>query len=118
MGKRTRRYRREWVESGRYAGKVCAMTPALPFLLAALAAGGFVGPTPAEFARAVGDFTGKPVKVANVRHLSCKGFGDYEPTEAACSWRQRMSGKWKRYSTSVAVDGRGWHLIDEPNPER
>ena len=92
------------------------MTPAALFLTA-LAAGGFAGPTAAEFASAVGNFTGKPVKVANVRLLSCKGFGADEPTEAACSWQQRRNGKWKRYSTFVAVDGRGWHLIDEPNPK-
>ena len=93
------------------------MTPIGLFLLFASAGPSFVGPTPAEFASAVADFTGKPVKVADVRRLSCKGFGADEPTEAVCSWQQRIGGSWKRFSTYVAVDGRGWHLIDEPNPK-
>jgi len=77
----------------------------------------FAGPTPQEFANALAEFTGKAVRVTEVRRLSCAGFGPDEPTEAACSWQQRIGRKWKRYSTYVAVDGRGWHLIDEPNPK-
>jgi hypothetical protein len=94
------------------------MTPAALFLLSALAGPSFVGPSPAEFASALAAFTGKPVKAANVRHLSCKGFGADEPTEADCSWQQRVGTNWKGFSTYVAVDARGWHLIDEPNPKR
>ena len=87
------------------------------FLLAATADNSFVGPTAREFAKALAAYTGKPVNVKNVRRLSCEGFGEDEPTEAVCNWRQRIGGSWKRYSTYVAVDGRGWHLIDEPNPK-
>lgn len=93
------------------------MTSIALFLLSVVAGGGFVGPTPQEFARAVGAFTSKPLNVTDVRRLSCKAFGADEPTEATCRWQQRVDGKWKRYSAYVAVDGHGWHLIDEPNPE-
>jgi hypothetical protein len=86
-------------------------------LLSASAGPAFAGPTPQEFANALADFTGKHVKATDVRHLSCKGFGADEPTEADCSWQQRIGRNWKWYSTYVAVDGRGWHLIDEPNPK-
>ena len=86
------------------------------FLLSASAVTPFAAPTPQEFAIALADFTGKAVKITDVRRLSCKGFGPDEPTEAECSWQQRIGGKWKRYSSFLAVDGHGWHLIDEPNP--
>lgn len=94
------------------------MTPITLFLLSVLGGPAFVGPTPSEFASALADFTGKRVTVTNLRRLSCLGFGADEPTEAECSWQQRIGRRWKRYSTYVAVDGRGWHLIDEPNPKR
>ena len=86
-------------------------------LLLLAVSSGFAGPTQKEFASALSNFTGKHVNVGDLRHLSCKGFGADEPTEADCSWEQRSGGHWKRYSTYVAVDGRGWHLIDEPSPK-
>ena len=75
------------------------------------------GPSTAEFANALAEFIGKPVSVADIRRLSCKGIEE-EPTEAACSWQQRSGKKWKRFATFVAVDSHGWHLIDEPSPIR
>ena len=93
------------------------MTLIALLLLSASLGAPFAGPTPHEFAKALADFTGKHIKVTDVRHLSCKGFGPNEPTEADCSWQQRIGKKWKRYSTYVAVDGSGWHLIDEPIPK-
>jgi hypothetical protein len=92
--------------------------PIALLLLVALSGSSFVGPASTEFASALADFTGKSVKPTDLRHLSCKGFGADEPTEAACSWQQRVGGSWKGFSTYVAVGGRGWHLIDEPGPER
>lgn len=92
------------------------MTLIALFLLSA--GSGLAGPTTQEFANALAEHTGAHVKVTDVRHLSCKGFGADEPTEANCGWQQRSGKNWKRYSTNVAVDGRGWHLIDEPNPGR
>jgi hypothetical protein len=88
------------------------------FIMSASPEPAFKGPTPKDFADAVAAFTGKAVKVTNVRHLSCGGFGADEPTEAECSWQQRIGSKWKRYSTYVAVDGDGWHLIDAPYLKR
>jgi hypothetical protein len=87
---------------------------AIPFIALAAANGGFAGPTVAEFAKALAEFTGNPVAVSDVRRLSCKGFEE-EPTEAQCYWQQKSGNKWKRFSTYVAVDERGWHLIDSAN---
>ena len=84
------------------------MTLIASFLLAVTADPGFVGPTPREFAKALA------VNVRDIRRLSCKGFGEDEPTEAVCNWQQRVGKNWKRYSTYVAIDGPGWVLIDEP----
>ncbi|WP_157081307.1 hypothetical protein [Novosphingobium naphthalenivorans] len=88
---------------------------ALPALFAASAA--YAGPSPAEFANAVAEFTGKSVSVTDIRRLSCKGV-DEEPTEAECKWQQRSDKKWKSFSTYVAVDRTGWHLIDAPSLTR
>lgn len=87
-------------------------------LLAATTGAVSAGPTPAEFAKALSEHTGQNVNAAELRRLSCKGFGADEPTEAECHWKQRILGKWKRYSTYVAVDDKGWHLIDEPYAKR
>ncbi|MXP30149.1 hypothetical protein GRI58_15170 [Porphyrobacter algicida] len=87
------------------------------FLLAGSAGAASEGPTPAEFAKALSEHVGVHVEADDLHRLSCKGFGADEPTEAECRWLQRVRGKWKRYSTYVAVDDRGWHLIDEPNTE-
>lgn len=87
-------------------------------LLVGNAAAGLPGPTPAEFAKALSEHTGQTVDAADLRRLSCKNFGADEPTEAKCRWHQRIGTKWKRYSTYVAIDARGWHLIDEPYAER
>lgn len=86
-------------------------------LLAAAVEPSFVGPTPRELARALANYTGQHVSPTNIRRLSCQGFGEDEPTEAVCKWQQRIGRNWKHYSTYVAIDGRGWHLIDEPNPK-
>jgi hypothetical protein len=74
----------------------------------------FMAPSPAELAEALGEFTGKPVSASDVRGLSCEGIEE-EPTEAVCKWDQMKSGEWMQFSTYVAVDGRGWHLIDTPS---
>lgn len=88
---------------------------ALPVVFVASAA--YAGPSSAEFADAVAEFTGKLVSVADIRRLSCKSF-DEEATEAECKWQQRSDKKWKSFSTYVAVDRKGWHLTDAPSPTR
>jgi hypothetical protein len=93
------------------------MTPITILLLSAVAPQAFAGPSPAEFANALADFSGNRVTVRDVRRLSCTGFGADEPTEAECSWQQHIGKNWKPYSSYVAVDGGGWHLIDEPSPK-
>jgi len=77
----------------------------------------FAGPTRAEFAKALAEFTRKPINAVDVRRLSCRGFEE-EPTEAACEWEQKSGKEWLRFSTYVAVDGSGWLLIDAPTPMR
>ena len=81
------------------------------------ASGTSVSLTPAEMAKAIEAFTGRTVATADVRRVSCVPIEE-EPTEAICKWQQRIGNRWLRYSTYVAIDGRGWHLIDEPGPIR
>ena len=87
-------------------------------LLFAPAGAGSAAPTSQEFVVALAEHTGAHVNAADLRRLSCTGFGAEELTEAECRWQQRVGGKWKRYSTYVGVDRRGWHLIDQPKQER
>jgi hypothetical protein len=91
------------------------------FAMLALAAYGHAHrsmmPTPAELTEAIATFTGKPVSPADVRRVSCKSFEE-EPTEVGCKWQQRSGKRWLSYSTYVAIDARGWQLIDEPYPTR
>jgi hypothetical protein len=93
------------------------LSASMVLLAASAASTASAGPSPTEFAKALTEFTGKPVKVEDIRRLSCEGF-DEEPTEAECKWQQRSGKKWARFSTYVAIDGSGWHLIDDPNPIR
>jgi hypothetical protein len=88
------------------------------FIFFALAAahGSFDAPGRTALARALEGFTRKHISAATIRHVSCTGFKE-EPTEAACKWEQKSLGKWQRFSSYLAVDSRGWHLIDEPNRE-
>jgi hypothetical protein len=84
-------------------------------LLLLSAAANSTGPTVHEFAKALANHTGRHVDASDLRRLSCKGFGADEPTEAECSWQQRVGRRWRWYSTYVAADGISWHLIDEPS---
>jgi hypothetical protein len=86
----------------------------LTALLLLSATAGSESPTVKEFAKALADHTGGHVNATDLRRVSCNGFGTDEPTEAKCTWQQRVGSRWQWYSTYVAVDGRGWHLIDEP----
>ena len=87
---------------------VDGVTLVASFLLAATANPSLVGPAPREFAKAIA------VNVRDIRRLSCKGFGQDEPTEAVCNWQQRVGKSWKRRSTYVAIGGSGWVPIDDP----
>jgi hypothetical protein len=82
-------------------------------LMIAAAGGSAASPTPAELAKAVEAFTGRPVAATDVRHVACAAIEE-EPTEAVCKWEQKIGKRWQRYSTTVAVDGKGWLLIDGP----
>ncbi len=48
---------------------------------------------------------------SDVRRVSCVG-PDEEPTEFQCTWRQRTPRGWAKRQTWLAIDGRGWHVID------
>jgi len=86
-------------------------------LMLSMLQGSFPLPTRADFAVALREFTGKSVTVADIRRLSCEPIGENEPIEASCEWSQRSANAWRRFSTYVAIDGGGWHLIDEPAPK-
>jgi hypothetical protein len=94
------------------------MAPIALLLLSGVGSHAWPGPTPAEFASALADFTDTRVTVADLRGLACTVFGAGEATEAACSWQQRIGGRWTRRSTYVVVQGRRWDLVDEPTPKR
>lgn len=52
-----------------------------------------------------------PIRAADIRVLKCIG-PDEEPTEFECVWQHRSAGKWVRYKSWLAIDGKGWHVID------
>jgi len=49
--------------------------------------------------------------LSDIRTVRCIG-PDEEPTEFECTWRQRSPHGWVGRKTWVAVDSRGWHVID------
>lgn len=92
------------------------MSPLSPvFLLLAATQANFAKPTTLEMAKAVGEFTRMKVSTDDIRRVKCWRIEE-EPTEAKCEWHQKSGGRWQRLSTYVAIDARGWHLIDEPAP--
>jgi hypothetical protein len=68
-------------------------------------------PSAAEFIDAVR--MACPDKRGAITHVSCKGVGRGEPTEAVCTYRFGGKAKMKTDKTYVAIDGRGWRLIDD-----
>ena len=53
----------------------------------------------------------KGISPIEIRHVRCVG-PDEEPTEFQCSWRQSTRNRWVTRKTWLAIDGRGWHVID------
>jgi hypothetical protein len=51
------------------------------------------------------------LSVRSIRLLGCIG-PDEEPTEFQCSWLQRTAHGWKRRETWLAIDGKGWRVMD------
>jgi hypothetical protein len=74
----------------------------------------------AEFARALrhadpillGNVNRDEISAKSIRVIGCIG-PDEEPTEFECRWQLRTSRGWKEYKNWLAVDGRGWHLMDQ-----
>ena len=87
-------------------------------LVFAFAAGALPNaPSPAQLANTLEKFRGARVHAADIRAVSCEDIEE-EPTEFLCSWQQKKAGRWRGYSTYMAIEGRGWLLIDEPAPKR
>jgi len=85
-----------------------------PILL--LAACATVGPTTSELRQAIVESKPSADAASPVRRLRCETFEE-EPTEFLCRWRQRdASGAWRTWTTYLAVDPKGYHLIDEVYP--
>jgi len=93
------------------------MTYALSAMLLFAAAANSPSPTTLELAKAISEFKNSVVSANDVRRPVCRGIEE-EPTEAVCTWQQRQGSRWQRFTTYVAVDARGWHLIDEPAPAK
>lgn len=92
------------------------MSPVLSaFLLLAAAGPNLAVPSASEMAKAIGEFTRSRGPPHDIRNIACQRFKE-EPTEAECKWQQKSGARWRRYSSFLAVDARGWHLIDEPAP--
>jgi len=53
----------------------------------------------------------EPIRPADIRVLKCVG-PDEETTEIECVWQHRSLGKWVQHKTWLAIDGKGWHVID------
>jgi len=94
-------------------------------LLTALAAA-MLSPPPAtrapsrgQLAGAITQMTKKRVRPSNLRAIACKPMAE-EPTEFACRWQQRSgsAGRWRGYSSILAIDVEGWSLIDLPGASR
>jgi hypothetical protein len=79
-----------------------------------LAACATVGPTAPQLSQVLAEAHGG--SPPEVKRLSCQTFEE-EPTEFLCHWRQRdASGVWRRWATYLALDSRGYQLIDEVYP--
>ena len=73
------------------------------------------GPSAKKLARAVAVFRSLTA-LLQVREVKCEGF-DEEPTEYTCKFQMRsLRGQWQSWSTYVAVDAQGYHLIDDISP--
>lgn len=74
-------------------------------------------PSTRQLAHAISTFTGHPVRARDLRRVHCEDIEE-EPTEFACRYEQRDTrGRWRRWSTYLAISGAGWQLIDEPGLE-
>ena len=73
--------------------------------------------SPRELAQAINradarsvPYTKAKISPADIRISKCIG-PDEEPTEFECTWRQR-SDHWALRKTWLAIDSRGWRVID------
>jgi hypothetical protein len=72
-----------------------------------------VGPSASQLAKALAAHQSRSER-PSVRRVRCQSFEE-EPTEFVCRWLQRnWTGRWEEWSTYLAVDAKGYHLIDDP----
>lgn len=75
--------------------------------------------TRSEFARALKAAAPKQldgvyqrkISAASIQVIRCLA-PDQEPTEFECVWIGRTAQGWKKHKTWLAIDGKGWHVID------
>lgn len=89
------------------------MKRVLPAVLLLATAATLPGPTKAEFTAAVQAMVPEPG--LKIRRLKCQPIAE-EPSEYACNFDKRVGQAWQKWSTFVATDRNGWHLIDAPGP--
>jgi hypothetical protein len=53
----------------------------------------------------------RPVLAKDIRVVRCIG-PEEEPTEFECTWRHKTKAGWRARKNWLAIDGRGWHVID------
>ena len=74
--------------------------------------------TPQELASAINEadallvlYRTRTISPKDIQVMRCIA-RDEEPTEFQCKWRQRINGGWVKRTTWVAMDGKGWHVMD------
>jgi hypothetical protein len=87
--------------------------PLMAATIIASAAVAAVGPSESQLAKALAAHQSLSER-PSVRHVRCQSFEE-EPTEFVCRWLQRnRAGRLEEWSTYLAVDAKGYHLIDDP----
>ncbi len=70
---------------------------------------------PAELTKALNEFAAAmkmpAVRPEDVRVVRCIG-PEEEPTEFECTWKLRTAKGWSTRKNWLAIDGKGWHVID------
>jgi len=94
---------------------------AAALLIAATPASAMVGATvtPTELAAAINradstlvPYRENPLLAKDIKSVRCVG-PDEEPTEFRCWWSQRTGRGWVKRRTWLAIDGKGWHVMDQ-----
>jgi hypothetical protein len=91
----------------RFAAGLLLVGPAVPAAAQA--------PSADALADALAAYRNVRVAPADLRAIACAAIAE-EPSEFDCGWEERSGGRWVRFATWLARDGRGWTVLDDPLP--